>query len=330
MAAVEPLPPIASARDGPAVVVPAPPLAPAPAASGRPRSGGGDNTSPVHDDPDTAALEAEVAALEEQLRRKQQRKRGGKGRPGSAGRQPRPPAASHLRAAVHAVDAEADFASLLSQVRKESQATLQAMEGASTQKVGLQARVAELSKNLKQVNEKEMSIVDQLDVTAKENKELKAALTKCEEELAVQRALNDEELNMVDELASMEAERDRLRVETQALREQQDPLQNQINNLENDKEELKKMLTMAEKRVEMAEQRLQGGSELFAKKEQELMAFQEETAEKLQLLDKKIASLESDLSTTKTTLASTAQTLEETETTLQDTVVTAARDKAQA
>ena len=87
MAAVEPLPPIASARDGPAVVVPAPPLAPAPAASGRPRSGGGDNTSPVHDDPDTAALEAEVAALEEQLRRKQQRKRGGKGRCGSgAGR----------------------------------------------------------------------------------------------------------------------------------------------------------------------------------------------------------------------------------------------------
>ena len=32
--------------------------------------------------------------------------------------------------------------------------------------------MAELSKNLKQVNEKEMSIVDQLDVTAKENKEL--------------------------------------------------------------------------------------------------------------------------------------------------------------
>ena len=87
-----------------------------------------------------------------------------------------------------------------------------------------------------------MSIVDQLDVTAKENVELKASLAKCEEELAVQRALNDEELNMVDELASMEEERDRLRVETRTLRDSQAPLHKQIGNLENDKAELTQLL----------------------------------------------------------------------------------------
>jgi len=305
----------------------------------RPRSGGsgagagnsgGDGSSPVHDDPDTAALEAEVAALEQQLKRK--RKKPKNGRPGSGGRKPKPPSdpTKHLRAAVHVAEAGHDFAALLAEVRKESKDTLQAMDQANKLKGSLEGQVAELSKNLKQVTQAEMSIVDQLDVTAKENAELKASLAKCEEELAVQRALNDEELNMVDELASMEEERDRLRVEAQALRDSQAPLHKQIGNLENDKVELAQLLGKSEKRIELLAERLQGGNELFEKKEKELQAFQAETAEKLRKLDKKIESLSADLSTTKTTLASTAQTLEETQTELADTQETAAREKQQA
>ena len=283
------------------------------------------------DDPDTAALEAEVAALEAQLRRKRKKPKK-EGRPASGGRRPQTPseATAHLRAAVHVAEASLDFQALLAEVRKESHDTLQAVDAANKLKGSLEGQVAELSKNLKLVTAAEMSIVDQLDVTAKENVELKASLAKCEEELAVQRALNDEELNMVDELASMEEERDRLRVETRTLRDSQAPLHKQIGNLENDKAELTQLLGKSEQRIEMLAARLQGGNQLFEKKEKELQAFQAATADKLRKLDKKIESLSSDLSSTKQNLASTEQTLEETQTELSDTKETAAREKKQA
>ena len=88
----------------------------------------------------------------------------------------------------------------------------------------------------------EMSIVEQLSKELKQNVELKASLAKCEEELVIQRALNDEELSMVDELASMEEERNRLRVEVAKLRDAAAPLQETITDLEQDKIELTQLL----------------------------------------------------------------------------------------
>jgi chromosome segregation ATPase len=341
--AVEPLPPITARTDAATVIVPVPPVG-----QRRPTSGGGGGGTPggggsgvsgrpgsggVRRAPsrpgsggggggDVEALAEEVRELESKLQRAAKRR--------GSGDQQRPRSAPRSPARVAAADESADFQQLLAQVRKESQATLVAMDSAGAQKGSLQQQVAALQEQLKQVTIKEMDIVEQLSVELKENVELKKSLAKCEEELAVQRALNDEELGMVDELASMEEERNRLRVDVEKLRAAAAPLQETITELQEDKTELAQLLQQSEARIKVLGDQLQGGAELFDNKEKELRAFEAETAEKLRFLDKKITSLEEDLSTTQETLATTQATLERTEAELELTKKTAAAAAATA
>jgi chromosome segregation ATPase len=206
-----------------------------------------------------------------------------------------------------------DFATLLAQVRQESQATMVAMEAAQSQKGGLEERVEELAKQLKQVTHDEMNIVDQVEVLRVENEELKTALGKCEEELAVQRALNDEELGMVDELAEMQNERDNLRVEVATLRESVDPLSMMVKKLEDEKLKIEGNVKSLEERIRRQAAQLGGGEEMLNQAHEQIQELTAETARKLAALEKRRADTERERVKMQATLEGTALTLAETE-----------------
>ena len=261
-----------------------------------------------------AALQAEIAEME----RLEQRM--------AAKRRPAPPQAAKGSSAAES----AEFQRLLLEVRSETKDTLAAMESARTQKGDLEQRVLDLAKQLKDVTHEEMSLVDRQEVMVKENVELKAALGKCEEELAVQRALNDEELGMVDELASMQDERDHLRVEVATMRESVDPLNLMVVALEDDKSKLQDAKQKLEDRVRRQAAQLGGGEEMLNQAQSQIEELTIETAQKLAALEKRRADFEAQLIETRGILVPTQADLKQTQETLATEVADAAWAKEEA
>jgi len=186
------------------------------------------SVSPPHDDPDYRDEAAGAV-------------RGRPSRPGSSSSsrprsssgalKPHPPNSARSSSGL-------DFHALLAEAKSHSRDAMDAVVAARHHKNSLVEQVAELEKQLLQVTSVEMSVASDLEAAVKEADQLRVALERSQEELALQQALTQEELKSFDDLCAMEAERDRYREESECCAERIRVLETDVAVLQGDRQQL--------------------------------------------------------------------------------------------